>query len=296
MEKHDVILTGIPRSGTTLLCYLLNKLPDTVALHEPMGPAKGAGETDPEAVCDQVARFFEDTRRSLLEDGTALSKHVRGRVPDNPKGEYPLPFRLLPNRFLGRSIFGRIALRTSRVTRGVVEIDKPLSSGFMLCIKQNGHFTGLLECLVHRHPCYAMVRNPLAILASWNSIRFEPRRGHVPAAERVNPELARELSRITDRFERQLFLLSWFFETYSRLLPVENVLIYEDVVGSSGTALQAITQRALEMDEALQNKNTNQLYNRRLMRDLGRRLLDTDGAFWRFYTRESVEQLLCVSG
>ena len=25
-------------------------------------------------------------------------------------------------------------------------------------------------------------------------------------------------------------------------------------------------------------------------------LLDTDGAYWRFYTRESVEQLLCVSG
>lgn len=34
----DIILTGIARSGTTLSCSLLNKLPQCVALHEPMNP------------------------------------------------------------------------------------------------------------------------------------------------------------------------------------------------------------------------------------------------------------------
>jgi len=29
------LLTGLPRSGTTLVCALLNRLPDTVALSEP---------------------------------------------------------------------------------------------------------------------------------------------------------------------------------------------------------------------------------------------------------------------
>ena len=36
----DIILTGIARSGTTLSCSLLNKLPQCVALHEPMNPAE----------------------------------------------------------------------------------------------------------------------------------------------------------------------------------------------------------------------------------------------------------------
>jgi hypothetical protein len=35
-QRANVVLTGLPRSGTTLVCRLLNKLPDTVALHEPL--------------------------------------------------------------------------------------------------------------------------------------------------------------------------------------------------------------------------------------------------------------------
>ena len=40
----DIILTGIARSGTTLSCSLLNKLPQCVALHEPMNPAELIGQ------------------------------------------------------------------------------------------------------------------------------------------------------------------------------------------------------------------------------------------------------------
>jgi len=39
----DIILTGIARSGTTLTCFLLNKLPQAVALHEPMDPSQLVG-------------------------------------------------------------------------------------------------------------------------------------------------------------------------------------------------------------------------------------------------------------
>lgn len=40
MNDNDIILTGVPRSGTTLACLLLSKLPDVVALNEPMRTAR----------------------------------------------------------------------------------------------------------------------------------------------------------------------------------------------------------------------------------------------------------------
>ena len=33
---HNLLLAGIPRSGTTLACALLNRLPNVAALPEPM--------------------------------------------------------------------------------------------------------------------------------------------------------------------------------------------------------------------------------------------------------------------
>ncbi len=60
MQHNNIILTGIPRSGTTLICYLLNKIPNTVALHEPMGPLLNACENSQLARL-QINKFFADT-------------------------------------------------------------------------------------------------------------------------------------------------------------------------------------------------------------------------------------------
>ena len=51
--ERNIVLTGLGRSGTTLTCHLLNKLPDTVALAEPIAPGKFEDlMPDIEAVCD----------------------------------------------------------------------------------------------------------------------------------------------------------------------------------------------------------------------------------------------------
>jgi hypothetical protein len=40
VNRNNVVLTGTGRSGTTLVCYLLNKLPNTEAPSEPIAPGK----------------------------------------------------------------------------------------------------------------------------------------------------------------------------------------------------------------------------------------------------------------
>ena len=272
----DVILTGVPRSGTTLTCHLLNQLPDTLALHEPMDVTRFASLGSHAAVCDAVEQFFGETRASVLGQGKVTTKHIAGRLPVNPISEQ----------------YAASGLRPALAQRGEVAIDKPLGAGFLLVIKHPAAFTALLERLVERYPCYAVIRNPLSVLSSWNSIDVPVGQGHAPAAEQLDPALAAALARIDDRVGRQLHLLSWFFDTYRRVLPAQAILRYEDTVASHGRSLRAITPAAERLDERLESKNASQVYDKALMSALGERLLAADGAFWEFYSRDSVRALL----
>jgi hypothetical protein len=79
VRKRNVVLTGLPRGGTTLTCRLLNQLPDTVALHEPIAPGRFVGAEDDQAVLEGVERFFRRTRRMIRREKVAVSKHVGGK-------------------------------------------------------------------------------------------------------------------------------------------------------------------------------------------------------------------------
>jgi hypothetical protein len=46
------------------------------------------------------------------------------------------------------------------------------------------------------------------------------------------------------------------------------------------------------LDEPLLSRNLKPLYDREDMLRIGERLLASEGAYWRFYSRESVEDLL----
>src|SRR5947199_3899761 len=82
-SQRNVLITGIPRSGTTLVCSLLNKVPDVVALHEPMDVWDFAGARDAASLASIIENFCAQSRRSLREDGFAISKHIGGEIRDN---------------------------------------------------------------------------------------------------------------------------------------------------------------------------------------------------------------------
>lgn len=291
---RDVIITGPARSGTTLVCHLLNRLPDTVALHEPMDlRALGALGTA-EQVAAEVARFFETSRQSLLAERRAISRHVDGRVPDDPiaadrsRGRPTLRYLLRALKHAGR----RPPLRRNLATRGWVTFDRPLTPSLLLAIKHHAGFTALLPILAGAFECYAVVRNPLAVLASWNTVDFALADGRSWVAERIDPTLRRALKALPDRLDRQLHLLEWSFSQYARYLSPERVLRYETIVATGGRALTAISPRATDLAVPLESRNANPLYDRALMNRLGERLLEHEGALWAFYPRDAVVTLL----
>jgi hypothetical protein len=273
---RDALVTGVPRSGTTLACHLLNKVPDVVALHEPMDVHRFFGLTDADDVCREVERFCRRTRESVIERGVAPSKQVGGKVPDNPVG----------------SALGERGLRARIVSKGEVTIDAAVTPGFTLVVKHPGLFTVFLAQVAPRFPLVAIVRNPLSVLCSWNGVDLHIRNGRAPATERLAPDLSAALEKIPDATSRQVHLVDWYFERYRRLLRSEQVLRYEDVVASRGRALCALVPGASALDEDLTSRNKSDLYARDLMQRLGERLLADDGSWRRFYAPSDVEALL----
>lgn len=275
--QQQIILTGLPRSGTTLTCHLLNKLPNSVALHEPLVPLDLASYERSDLV-EVILEYFSAQRNQILQTGTAVSKSFGGQVPDNPMAG-----------------FDPITGKRIRVLDGrLVHIDKQLTSDFCLAIKQPAFFTAILRDLVSANSfnCFAIIRNPLAVLLSWNSVEMPVSRGRVPAAEAFAPELKQQLDLIPDLYDRQVFLLNWFFQQYLKYLPRKQILCYEQLIASAGRALAVIHPDAMQLSEPLESKNNNRLYNPLLKQQLLIKLLaQTEGAYNAFYSQDELIKL-----
>lgn len=240
MSGRDLVLTGVPRGGTTLACHLLHECVDTVALFEPMDV--NALEVHAPRAVEQIESFFAETRHSLQTWGTAPSKHRDGTLPDNPFGE--------------RGADGR---RKLLVDHGRIAVGRP-AEGFTLVVKHNAAFCALLPDLSARFDSLAIVRNPLAVLASWNTVELPVGQGQLPAGEHFDPVLRQKLGEEPARLERQLTVLRWFFSRFQMHLPSWRVLRYEDVVASGGDALRDAAGLHGATRRDLSVRNSSSLY------------------------------------
>ena len=280
-KDRNIVLTGPGRSGTTLTCFLLNKLPDAVALSEPIAPGKYANRMpDHEAVADGIEEYYLNMRKMALSQGLVVSKHVGGMVPDNSKGM-------------------KDGVRQRIVDKGKIPVDKELRPDFYLAIKQPGMFTALLPTLATRFPSFAIIRNPLAIMLSTSTLQQpsnNKRRKTRSAKVTYDPQLGERLEENkkegADKIGQRLLRFHHAFERYERSLPESHIIRYEDICSSRGKALKVIVPSAEGLDEPLENKNLNPLYPRDKVLRFGERLLESEGAYWNFYSREEVEEIM----
>ena len=86
----ELIITGIPRSGTSFLCNLLHRYENCVVLNEPSHLARPLRR---EAIPHGVGTFFRDVRRDILEGRPVRNKLRDGKVTEetleaNDEAEY----------------------------------------------------------------------------------------------------------------------------------------------------------------------------------------------------------------
>ena len=275
MVPRTWLLSGVPRSGTSLCCRLAGALPDTVALSEPIRRKAFGGMDTPCGACARIGDFAEQARAQILAERRASSVQVGGRLDDNRTASR-------------RTDAG---LRRLRGERGEIAIDKPLSAHFTLLIKHNALFAALLPRLTESFSCLALVRNPLSVLASWQTVDLPVHRGRIPAGEELDGDLHRALEREPEVLGRQLIVLDWFFGQFHAHLDPENIIRYEDVVESGGLALFRRLGHAGARPAALKSRNDSTLYDGAMIDTLFAALLDRGGHWTRYYTPEDCERV-----
>jgi hypothetical protein len=267
--KENIILTGPPRSGTTLTCHLLNQLEDVVALHEPMNLSHFPSREEAMA---NLSSFFREMRQLILTEGKAISRIQDGKIPTNPfeKGTHE---------------------RKSLVKKGYFTLDKKLQPNFHLVIKHNGHFLYLLPELLEEYTCFAVIRNPLATLASWNSIQAPVADGNLRVLKTLQPKLWQTLEDIPDKLDRQVELLDSLF-TQMNAFDANHIIKYEDIVNSGGKILASLHPAAEKLEEKLSNLSVNNRYDQNLMTQLADKLEKKQGAWMNHYSSSDISSLL----
>ena len=182
-------------------------------------------------------------------------------------------------------------LRQTQGGQGEILIDSALSGEFTLLIKHNALFAALLPGLVSTATCLALVRNPLAVLASWQTVDLPIHQGRIPAGEQYDPELHRALDKEDDVLRRQVVVLNWFFDRYRTHLEPRSILRYEDVVATCGRTLFDRLGSGDAPSVPLENRNGNRAY---AGADVGRllaTLVSESGAWSAFYTVADCERV-----
>ena len=153
-QPKNIILTGLPRSGTSLTCRLLSQIDDVLALQEPMDvgifPTLGGFSE----IKKMIDAFFTEMRLSAHERGEVISRNLDGKMPDN----------YFPD---AGTVNG---LRKGIKTIGYISIEKKVTLDMTMLIKHPAAFTALIPELRHHYPVFAVVRNPLWALADRKSV------------------------------------------------------------------------------------------------------------------------------
>lgn len=270
-EEHpgrNVILTGIPRSGTTMACRLLCECTNTVALNEPLSP--DFFEDLPSALSG-IHRAFQEFRQSLMKSGMAPARTRDGQITDNAYSQQE-------------------GQRERVVQRTMTRFDQPLQLDFLLIMKHCAEFTLILPELRSSYEIFAIIRNPLAIWSSWASVDVPVSRGRVAKSGKLLPAFARQIDSQPTLFDKQLFILDWYFSQYQDL-PPDRVIRYEDLIQSNGTILERITAGSTP-GWSLEGRNQSKLYDQAFIERAGEALLRRPGAWSSYYPEEEIHSLL----
>ena len=182
-----------------------------------------------------------------------------------------------------------------RVTLASIKIDKPISANFKLFIKHNALFTSLADELVKDFHIYAIIRNPLATLASWQTVSLPINNGYIPMGEKFDPILRDELKVINLRLDRQIHILRWFYSRLKTSLKIPNIIRYEDIIATRGEIVSRLCGRrdnlASNLKKNLSDQNANLIYKKTDIELLLSRLIRASQVFAPFYKVDELESL-----
>jgi hypothetical protein len=214
------LLTGIPRSGTTLACKILNEVNNVVALHEPIDPQRLSPQ--PNKACKEIFEQVKTLRKAIINGEPFEHGDKSGIDLDNP-----VALDYQDNKDQSEPI------RQLKAQRGVTTLARQ-TEDMRLIVKQNALFAALAAKLSIEFKMVAIIRNPIKVLLSWMTVDLPVNKGRLPAGEKYAVDLVNRLNS-NNTLEKQLTIYKWFIQQYA----TNGVLMlkYEDILNSQGQAL-----------------------------------------------------------
>ncbi|WP_395338799.1 sulfotransferase family protein [Ningiella sp. W23] len=224
-NPRDFIITGMPRSGTSMLCKLLNKASDIVIVNEPK-EIFGALKDDHQ--CHKLGLLYRDLRSRVV-----LNRGINNKVDD--EGEVIEDTRFDDKR---RPYFPNTH-----------------SPNFALATKNPLAYLTRLRVILDscpNMPVIVMVRNPLDLVTSWKS-SFEHLRDidfrQLPFTDANDPLLdgtqLRTLAMISNEpniANRRALYLRYLGYLINRERDRIHMIRYEDLIASPQSVLSKVTR------------------------------------------------------
>lgn len=250
----NIIVTGIPRSGTTLVCALLNGLENTICLREPDAHVQWLRQV-PSA--KKYAAMIQDDFHCIRE-GIESGKPVFDRSTKNgePLTNY-FPQRETVNE--RRSVsFEMRAVDTAH-----------LAKGFTLATKHNVEYTSVLPTLIESQQFSFLcpIRNPISTILSWNTLQTPVSTGTIPMAQYFWPEVNQALKNIDATLHRQVVVYDMFCKRFYELSDHINIIYYEDLLKDTGV-LSGIVGRKVKTQIEMKSRNKSKQYNWKLAQEI----------------------------
>lgn len=211
----NLIVTGIPRSGTTLTAAIIDGMEDAVCINEPQWQSAWSRQGHDRATyVKRIRDDFGHTRATLLAGGSILT-----RV--SPEGTDVTNF------------FDQSAPVRKRRPLTFAPMSRPgLQTNFLLAMKHNAHYACVLEELASLpdFAVLAVIRNPVDTLLSWRSLNIPVSSGSMPAAEPFWPEITEARGDTQDVLLVQARIVELFFRRFHALREKIAILRLEDLI------------------------------------------------------------------
>lgn len=244
---RNILITGIPRSGTTLFCSLLNATKECIVLPEPIW-------------IRELRKKAKNCPHSFLSQLNNKISQIRTDVSEGKKIEVLIDKRnkALPKNFFIRKEGGKIcSIKKNALVSIPAELfDRPV------CIKSNTFFTAILDNLASskQYEIVAIVRNPIAVIKSWRSLNIPVSRGELKIAE-IYSDKVKKTSLTKDLLKKQVKNLDWFYAQYFIHKGNITVVRYEDLIESPSKMVSKVIQNKTPVPSNLISMNNSSHYN-----------------------------------
>ncbi len=204
----NILLTGIPRAGTTLAASLLDAEANTVCLNEPEWQ-------HPHPTLDAVGFAL-----AVKEDFAAVREKLLAGipVPDRRDAE-------------GGALTNYYDSGTNKNFVMHPLVRKNLTADFTLAMKHNGPYLAALPELVTLG-CFdirAVIRHPLPVIRSWRRLALPISKGEMPNATAYWPEMKVLTESKLPLLEKQVRMLELMFARIFDYQSQVKLVRYEDI-------------------------------------------------------------------